>query len=267
MLENRDRAILQWLEAYYPCIRDRSQLSQVPQLLAQRGEEFCTAIDFTPAFVAAVCHSGYLPMGEQVGEFPILLIKSHHQRCVLEFANLHLSRKLKRHARGLTFAINQNFRACLRAIVDHHPSTWLIEPLCNAFIQLHHHPQSNVALHSFEIYNDAQLVAGEVGYSTGAIYTSLAGFHTQNGAGSVQLALLGQVLAHSGFAFWDLGMELPYKRQLGADMVHRRPFLEQWIQHRDRPTPAWTVRQLDNSTILNVLKKPPESISQSTIRD
>ncbi|NEQ43964.1 MAG: hypothetical protein F6K00_10560 [Leptolyngbya sp. SIOISBB] len=256
MLENRERAIIQWLDAHYPFIRDRSQLSAVPQLLVQRQQEFCTAIDFTPAFVAAVCYQGYLPMGEQIAELPVLLIKSHHQRCVLDFANLHLSRKLKRYAQGLTLAINQNFYACLRAITHHHPTTWLIKPLREAFIQLHQHPQSNIALHSIEIYNGTQLVAGEVGYSTGAIYTSLAGFHTQNGAGSVQLALLGQVLARSGFGFWDLGMELPYKCQLGAHVIHRQPFLERWIQHRDRPTPAWAVNQLDSVAILNSITKP-----------
>lgn len=256
MLENRERAILQWLDAHYPLIRDRFQLPEVPQMLLQRQQEFCTAIDFTPAFIAAVCYQGYLPMGEQIAELPVLLIKSHHQRCVLDFAKLHLSKKLKRHARGLTFAINQNFHDCLRAITLHHPTTWLIQPLRDAFIELHQSPQNNIALHSIEIYNGDQLVAGEVGYTTGAMYTSLAGFHTQNGAGSVQLALLGQVLAGSGFAFWDLGMDLPYKRHLGADVMHRQPFLERWAQHRDRPTPPWAVSQLDSVAILNVLTQP-----------
>ena len=258
MPENREHAIIQWLDAHYPFIRDRAQLTQVPQLLTQRQREFCTAIDFTPAFVAAVCCQGYIPMGEQVAELPVLLIKSHHQRCVLDFANLHLSRKLKRHARGLTFAINQDFQGCLDEIVNYHTANWLIAPLCDAFIQLHQHPQNNVALHSVEIYNGDQLVAGEVGYTTGTMYTSLAGFHIQNGAGSVQLALLGQVLARSGFAFWDLGMELPYKRHLGADVMHRQAFLERWVQHRDRPTPAWVVNRLDNAAMLNALKKSPE---------
>ncbi|MEM9119698.1 MAG: hypothetical protein AAGD09_17710 [Cyanobacteria bacterium P01_F01_bin.56] len=262
MPEKPESAIIQWLNAHYPMVRDREQLAQVPQLLMQRRCEFCTATDLTPAFVAAVCYHGYLPMGEQVADLPLLLIKSHHQRCVLEFANLHLSRKLKRYARGLTLTMNQNFDECLGAIANHHSPTWLIAPLCNALIQLHQHPHSQVALHSIEIYNDdARLVAGEVGYTTGAIYTSLAGFHTQNGAGSIQLALLGQILASSGFAFWDLGMNLPYKRQLGADLVPRQSFLERWAQHRDRPTPAWSVRQLDSAAIWNLLQRPPRSAS------
>lgn len=255
MQENRKRAILNWLNAYYPYIRDRPQLSQVPQLLAQQQREFCSATDFTPAFVAAVCHQGYLPMGEQIAGLPVLLIKSHHQRCVLDFAHLHIARKLRRYARGLTLAINQDFTRCLQAIAHYHAPSWLIAPLCEAFLSLHKYPTNNVALHSIEIYDGNRLVAGEVGYSTGAIYTSLAGFHTQNGAGSVQLALLGQMLACSGFAFWDLGMELPYKLQLGAQIIERPSFLERWAKHRDQPTPGWAVHQLDNAAIVDHLKR------------
>ena len=251
--DRRKRAIMQWLTAHYPLVSDRSQLTQIPQWLSPE-HEFCLATDFTSAFIADVCYHGYLPMGEQVAELPVLLIKSHHQRCVLDFENLHWSRKLKRYARGLTLRINQNFTHCLAAIVRHHTSTWLIKPLCAAFIQLHQQPQHNVALHSIEIYNGDQLVAGEVGYSTGVIYTSLAGFHTQNGAGSVQLALLGQILAQSGFAFWDLGMELPYKRHLGATVVCRQPFLARWRQHCDLATPTWSMNQLDSTAMLQHLQ-------------
>ena len=256
MSPNRQRSLLDWLEPYYPVIRDRTQLPAVPRLLAQRQQEFCLATDLTAAFVADVCYHGYLPMGESLSRWPLLLIKSHHQRCVLDFAHLHRSRKLKRHARGLTFAINQNFATCLRAIADYHSPTWLIDPLCAAFVSLHQQPLRGVALHSIEIYDGQRLVAGEVGYTTGAIYTSLAGFHRQNGAGSVQLGLLGQVLAQSGFAFWDLGMELPYKLHLGASCVDRTTFLARWASHRDARTPDWAMQTLDNAAAIALLKAP-----------
>ena len=254
MLEPRRRVILDAIARYYPVITHPAELPAVPQLLAPQRREFGIATDFSPAFVAAVCRHGYLPMGEVMYELPLLLIKSHQQRCVLDFDQLHLSRKLKRQARGLTLKINHRFADCLQAIAAHHSPTWLIKPLCAAFLSLHQHPLQGVALHSIEVYNGERLVAGEVGYTTGAIYTSLAGFHRQNGAGSVQLGLLGQILAHSGFAFWDLGMELPYKRHLGATVVDRSTFLSQWTQHRDRPTPPWAVQQLDNPAAIALLK-------------
>ena len=53
--------------------------------------------------------------------------------------------------------------------------------------------------------SDDELVAGDLGYTVGGVYTSLTGFHTENNAGSVLLCALGRYLELNGFAFWDLG--------------------------------------------------------------
>ncbi|MEM1310416.1 MAG: hypothetical protein AAGF98_13155, partial [Cyanobacteria bacterium P01_H01_bin.153] len=187
-----------------------------------------------------------------------LLIKSHRDRCVMDWPNLRLSRKLRRYARDLTFHINRDFPTCLHRIVAHHaPATWLIAPLCNAFLSLHRQPLLSVACHSIELYAQDKLIAGEIGYSTGKIYTSVAAFHAQNGAGSVQLALLGKLLSASGFAFWDLGMPLPYKMQLGAHTEDRDAFLSRWHQQADQCTPNWLHSQLSSAACFNLLKGQP----------
>ena len=36
---------------------------------------------------------------------------------------------------------------------------------------------------------------------------------------------LGNLLAECGFEYWDLGMDLEYKRRLGAELVNRDDFL------------------------------------------
>jgi hypothetical protein len=69
------------------------------------------------------------------------------------------------------------------------------------------------------------LVAGELGYSVGAVYTSLTGFATESGTGTVQLTCLGRWLEASGFLLWDLGMEMEYKFDLGAVLVPRHSFV------------------------------------------
>lgn len=70
-----------------------------------------------------------------------------------------------------------------------------------------------------------KLVAGELGYTVGASYTSLTGFSDMPSAGTVQLCFTGRLLESLGFHFWDLGMHMDYKGELGAREVPRAEFL------------------------------------------
>lgn len=44
----------------------------------------------------------------------------------------------------------------------------------------------------------------------------------------IQMAALARILERCGFAFWDLGMDIPYKRDLGARELEREAFLERY---------------------------------------
>jgi Leu/Phe-tRNA-protein transferase len=79
------------------------------------------------------------------------------------------------------------------------------------------------------------LVAGELGYTVGAVYTSLTGFARESGAGSVQLAALGRWLQQSKFRLWDLGMEMEYKADMGAVLVPRHRFVQAVHEWRRPP--------------------------------
>jgi hypothetical protein len=130
---------------------------------------------------------------------------------------------------------------------QHGTNCWLYPPLVDALTTLYtknqsatpiaahvwdHKRQSRnacaVRLYSIEVWNDQtdELVAGELGYTVGSMYTSMTGFSAQDSAGSVQLVTLGQWLKMQGFTYWDLGMDMPYKRNLGSQLIPRREFLQ-----------------------------------------
>jgi hypothetical protein len=89
-----------------------------------------------------------------------------------------------------------------------------------------------VQVHSIEVWKDKQLVAGELGYQCGASFTSMTGFSTVDSSGSVQLACLGRLLSKCGFELWDLGMDMDYKQTLGAWLVPRHEFVQQFRELR-----------------------------------
>ena len=84
----------------------------------------------------------------------------------------------------------------------------------------------------------SMLLAGEIGYSIGKVYTSLSGFNVRSDAavGTVQLVLLGRWLEQRGYAFWSLGHcyspEMDYKRRLGHRVLPRHAFLDRLQQVR-----------------------------------
>jgi hypothetical protein len=70
------------------------------------------------------------------------------------------------------------------------------------------------------------VVAAELGYVVGDIYTSATGAYCVSGCGTLQLACLGEVLRRAGLSFWDLGMTMKYKEEALQCFLLRRP---QWL--------------------------------------
>jgi hypothetical protein len=93
-----------------------------------------------------------------------------------------------------------------------------------------------------ELWEEGTLVAGEVGYAIGRVYTSLTGFRTESKTklayGIAQLVALGKLLKLSGFELWNLGHPpkgrvMKYKIELGGTVLPRNEFLDLWRQARE----------------------------------
>ncbi len=212
--------------------------------------EFCWSLSFKPELISSTCYLGFIPMAtQQFGDY-ILLLKMHKQRCILEFENLHIPKTARKRARKFNITIDQAFEQCIEQIIKYHEDNWLYPPLAKTFISIFHSKQEKTKFHSFEIWENDTLVAGEIGYTVGSCYTSLTGFSNRNSAGTVQLCATAKILKTNGFSFWDLGMEMDYKLNLGATCISRKNFLSKLVHSRQN-TP---VLKCEKSNVHSILQ-------------
>lgn len=181
-------------------------------------DAYCKTFDIQ--LIRDAFFKGLYPMSVTIDGLQILSIRHHNRKCLITpetFRIPHNIRNLiEKKFRDYTLTFNKAFSECVDAIKTAYPENWLCDKLVNAFTEIHKSPDGKVSMNSVEIWHDGKLVAGEIGFITGNSYASLTGFHTENDIGNVQMALLGRYLFDNGFAYWDLGMSIPYKYRYGA---------------------------------------------------
>ncbi|RHY28753.1 hypothetical protein DYB25_013264 [Aphanomyces astaci] len=203
-------------------------------------DDFWVSRTFDPSFIGQVMYAGFLPIAMQQGRHCYLLPKLHAHRCVIApLSSLHIPKQVRKKAKGFHMTINMAFDNVVAGCHAQHGKAWLYPPVVTAFramlggIPILNEGGRQVQLVSIELWNDQnELVAGELGYTNGAMYTSLTGFTGTNGAGTMQLYALGSYLHKRGFQLWDLGMSMPYKMALGAKEVPRTEFVQLVAQLR-----------------------------------
>ena len=163
-------------------------------------------------------------------------------RSVITVCDFRVNKKVKKLASKYTLSVNTAFEAVMEGCIEHHERNWLFPPLRAALSAINSgraELPSNcpVKVHSVELWNETgELVAGELGYTVGAIYTSMTGFYTESGCGNVQLAALGGLLQRLKFQLWDLGMDMEYKQKLGAAKVPRAEWVRMVREQRTART-------------------------------
>lgn len=179
---------------------------------------------------------------------------------MVRWPDLHTSRNVRRRARRYRVTVDADFDGVVRGCRARHGEAWLYPRIVEAFRRIHDAGRDGgpgveavvvsrrdgaatgrraVRLHSTELRREEDddgettIVAGELGYTVGDVYTSLTGFSDEDGAGSAQLAATGAILRRRGFRLWDLGMWLDYKERLGARLTPRAEFVEEIRRARE----------------------------------
>ena len=218
------------------------------------NEEFCISDEFSPEFVARLMEAGFLVMSmnvapdneESSGEpFHILLPKLHLVRSALFFENLHIKKSMRRFIKnkGALYELkaDADFDYIIDRCVEKHGCDWLTPPLVDCIKRIRRGEGVEKRLRekisdslsptpcpypaSFALYREGRLVAGEFGVICGRVYTSYSGFFEEDNTGTLQIILTTRYLRENGFSFFDLGMPLDYKNDLGAVDISPEEFV------------------------------------------
>jgi len=198
------------------------------------NKDFCVSPDFDPDFIARLMKAGFLvmssktfdPEAEDDAVYFILLPKLHLIRSILFFDNLHIKKSIKRHLDSFELRPDADFDYILDRCIQVHGDDWLTPPLVAAVKNIRQDRLHGVYPTSFALYQNGKPVAGEFGVISGGVYTSYSGYYDESNAGTIQLILTTRYLQEHGFAFFDLGMPMDYKTNLGATDVSPREFVK-----------------------------------------
>ena len=190
-------------------------------------------------FYIELARAGFISTTYDTEDGLILLPELQYNYAILDFKNLHISKKVKKlmDENSYEFSINSRFNEVLEKFSSQHKYNWLKEDYVELLKNLHvkSDEKSNFKIISVELVckTSNELIAGEVGYIIEKTYTSLSGFSSREkkyaNYGTLQLVLLSKYLENNGFEFWNLGHpHMEYKQRLGCVKHSRIEFLKRW---------------------------------------
>jgi Leu/Phe-tRNA-protein transferase len=202
-------------------------------------ENYYWSDDFSNEFYIKAAQCGFIITSMcKNGDF-FLLPEIQFDYAIMDFDNIKVPKKVSKLIKkeNYTFTINQKFDEVLENIKKQHIDSWMKEEYIIILknIKKNNHLYENFELISVELNEKVtnELIAGEIGYKTNNIYTSLSGFMLKqkkyNNWGKLQLILLNKYLQKNSYNFWNLGHpQLQYKLHLGSRIYNRKDFLNRW---------------------------------------
>ena len=195
--------------------------------------------DWSDSFYIELAKAGFISTSHETPEGLILLPELQTDYALLDFKDLHISKKVQRLRNEMpcSLTFNSKFDEVLASFSKQHKYNWLKDEYVDVLKSLH---SSNTSREGFKVISvelvckkSGKLIAGEVGYIIKKTYTSLSGFSSREkehaNYGTLQLVLLAQYLESQGFEFWNLGHpHMPYKKRLGCKVYTREQFLKRW---------------------------------------
>lgn len=151
------------------------------------------------------------------------------KRAVLEFAELHVPRTLRKELKNtqFNFTIDKNFRgvieSCSKIKRAGEAGTWITPEFIRAYTEFHEAGKA----HSVEVWDEnGELVGGLYGVDTGGVFCGESMFHLQPNASKMALLHLVEHLERRGAAWLDIQVMTPHFKVFGAKDIPRKEFLD-----------------------------------------
>lgn len=227
-----DKTVVPYLDA-----QAVSKSSILDEYIYPDDREYYWCDDFSPETYIAFAKAGFISVSHGKGEEMILFPEIQSEYAVLDFSDLHISHNVAKKIKkgGYRLEFNTSIDDVITSIQNAHERCWLSGKYAELIRTLSKNSYEDFSLISTELFDEenGELIAGEIGYITRNVYTSLSGFHNPDKRyenwGSLQLVLLGNHLENEKVRFWNLGHpQMEYKIDLGAKVVSRADFLEKW---------------------------------------
>ncbi len=182
--------------------------------------------DLSPQRLIVAYSNGIFPW---YSEDEPLLWWSLDPRLIIRPGEMRVSKSLRRTLKSGKFEvrIDTNFREvmlhCAGTPRKHQDGTWIQDEMVDAYCGMH---ELGIA-HSFESYQDGELVGGLYGIAIGQVFFGESMFHTVTDASKVAFYRLHQFLQEHGFKLIDCQQETGHLMSLGAYTIPRKDFINE----------------------------------------
>ena len=150
------------------------------------------------------------------------------QRAILEFNDLHVSRRLTRIRRQTLFhfSIDRSFEEvifrCATIERKEESGTWITPQIVSAYCELHRAGHA----HSVEVWEGGTLVGGLYGVDGGGAFSGESMFSDRSDASKLALLFLIEHLKQRGLDWMDIQVMSPHMKAFGAKEIDRSEFVE-----------------------------------------